>query len=1140
MRQADCVHLHLHSAYSLLQSTIRLPQLVKKAREYRLPALAITDHGNLFGCIEFYDLAYSNGIKPIIGCELAIDSLEGVDPERPSNPEPANHLVLLARNKRGYQNLLQLITKAHSLGWQQEARVSTNQLFEHHRGLIILSGCHRGEIAALFSKDDHQRAKTRAAEYLEVFGRDNFFIELQPVLTEPHRVLNEGLLELSRQLDVQVVATANSHVLQPREVELIKVLKAIRLGTTVNEISPSAECAFLSPEEMKVEFTHLPEAIAATLAIAERCNLDLDLGKIRIPRFPLGKGQEAMAVLRQKAREGLQKQLLANNLAADQDYNQRLDTELIRIEQLGLADYFLLVADFVQFARSKGVPVGPGSGSAGSSLTAQALGITKIDPLKHGLLFERLINPLSPEFPDMELGIGMEMREEVHQYLRTKYGQDRVAQIVSLGTMQLRTAIRDLSKALDLGGEDLEAVADSTESARTGAGAYSRQPSEQVMSARVPRKILELAAELEGLPRQVGTHATGLIIGDGPLVEDVPLYHGPKDEWVSQYNVRALKRVGLVKIDLIARKSLTVIRKVVDLVDNEYDLSAALEDISWDDEAAFELLRLGRVGGIPYLETPRARDLLLKWQPKGWQDLLALLASIRPVALESGLTENLLSTRRQEGSQESSPPSNEKKVLPRDELLLFDVDLIKLIAESTGWSLEKADELCRKLMRAEEEELENMRLEFIKGAGDKGYAREAAENTWSEVERSAGVVANKNQKVAQAFTVLQAAFLKARFPQHYIAALLSSELHQYDLLTAHIESCRQEGLALLPPDINKSEVEFCVEKEGVRVGLAAIRHVSRATAASIVRARRESGPFNSLFDLCSSLDREDLDRRALGAIIKAGAMDSFGMGRQALHRMLPELLDQARRGQMALFDSPDLETRQDRSLPTPPDWDYATKLAKEKEALGFYLSGHPLAEFRSFLEKVAPGGAARLEDLPADSQGLLGGVIEEVRATKSRKGEPLHFLRIEDYTGSVEVIVFSDVHARFERQIFKGGLVLVRGRIAKEAYQVRLVAEDVMFLEEAAEKLATSVRIYLSVEGFLPEELGDLQQLFKSQPGPCPVYLHFNIGQHTEVIQRLPPSFNVYPARDLVASITKRFGEDCLELVYGEEVETRS
>jgi len=1140
MRQADFVHLHLHSAYSLLQSTIRLPQLVKKAREYRLPALAITDHGNLFGCIEFYDLAYSSGIKPIIGCELAVDSSEGVDPERPASSEPANHIVLLARNRKGYQNLLQLITKAHSQGWQQEPRVSTNHLYQHQRGLIILSGCHKGEIAFLLSKDDHQRAKARAAEYLEVFGRDNFFIELQPVLTDPHRVLNERLLALARQLDVQVVATANSHTLDPDAVELISVLKAIRLGTTVEEITPSAECAFLSPEEMKVEFTHLPEAIAATLAIAERCNLDLDLGKIRIPRFPLDKGQEAMAVLGQKAREGLQEQLFANQLEADPDYNQRLDTELKKIEQLGLADYFLLVADFVQFARTKGVPVGPGSGSAGSSLTAHVLGITKIDPLKHGLLFERLINPLSPEFPDMELGFGMEMREEVHQYLRSKYGQDRVAQIVSLVTMQLRTAIRDLSKALDIAQENLEAAAESTESARTGVRVSSRQPSEQGMSARVPRKIMELAAEIEGLPRQVSTHATGLIIGDGPLVQDVPLYRGPKDEWVSQYNVRALKRVGLVKIDLIARKSLTVIRKVVDLVGDEYNLSAALEDISWDDEAAFELLCLGRVGGIPYLETPRARDLLLKWQPRGWQDLLALLALIRPVALESGLTENLLSTRWQEGSQESSPPSNAKKVLPGAKVLLFDVDLIKLIAKSTGWSVEKADELCRMLMKADEEELENIRLEFIKGAENRGCTREQAEIIWTEAQHSAGVVANKNQTVAQAFTVLQAAFSKARFPQHYIAALLSSELHQHDLLTAHIESCRQEGLNLLPPDINESEVEFSVETEGVRVGLAAIRHVSRATAASIVQARRERGPFNSLFELCSSLDREDLDKRALGAMIKAGAMDSFGGGRQSLHGMLPELLEQARRGQMALFDGPDLETHSDRSFTTSSDWDYSTKLAKEKEALGFYLSGHPLAEFRSFLEKVAPGGAARLNDLPGDSQCILGGVIEEIRVIRSRKGEPLHFLRIEDYTGSVEVIVFADVYARFERYLFSGALALVRGRIARELDQVRLVAEDVMFLEEAAQKLATSVRLHLSVEGFSRESLSDLRQLLKSQAGSCPVYLHFNIGQHTEVIQRLPPPFNVYPARDLTTAITRRFGEGCLEIVYGEEGETRS
>jgi len=468
MRQADFVHLHLHSAYSLLQSTIRLPQLVKKAREYRLPALAVTDHGNLFGCIEFYELAYSNGIKPIIGCELIVTPTDdAAESEKANSAEPANHIVLLARNRKGYQNLLQLITKAHSQGWQQQPRITSDQLHQHHQGLIILSGCQRGEIPTRLLKEDQQGAEAKAAEYVEVFGREFFFIELQPARTDVHRILNERLLSLARQLNLQVVATANSHTIDPGEAELVRILTAIRLGTTVKEIPPPLEHGFLSPEEMKAEFAHLPEAIANTMTIAERCNVDLDLGKIHLPKFLLEKGQDAAAILRQQAVAGLHAQLSTSRPDGG-DYSKRLDAELQTIEQLGLADYFLVIADFVRFAREKGVPVGPGSGSAGSSLTAYALGITKIDPLRHDLLFERLINPLLHEFPDIDLGFGMEMREEVHQYLRSKYGQDRVAQIVSLVTMQTRTAIRDLRKVLALSREDLEAAPGDAEQAPGG------------------------------------------------------------------------------------------------------------------------------------------------------------------------------------------------------------------------------------------------------------------------------------------------------------------------------------------------------------------------------------------------------------------------------------------------------------------------------------------------------------------------------------------------------------------------------------------------------------------------------------------------------------------------------------------------
>jgi DNA polymerase-3 subunit alpha len=1098
-----------------------------------LPALAITDHGNLFGCIEFYELAYSNGIKPIIGCELTVGPTDETESEKASSAKSANHIVLLARNRKGYQNLLQLITKAHSQGWQQEPRITSDQLYQNHQGLVILSGCHRGEIATRLLKEDQQGAQAKAAEYVEVVGREFFFVELQPVRTDVHRTLNEGLLSLARQLNLQVVATANSHTIDPREADLVRILTAIRRGTNVKEIPSPLEHGFLSPEEMKAEFAHLPEAITTTMTIAERCNVDLDLGKIHLPKFFLEKGQDAMALLRQQAVEGLHAHL-ASNPPEGGDYGKRLDAELKTIEQLALADYFLVVADFVRFAREKGVPVGPGSGSAGSSLTAYALGITKIDPLQHDLLFERLINPLSPEFPDMDLGFGMEMREKMHQYLRAKYGQDRVAQIVSLVTMQPRTALRDLRKVLALPPEDLDAAPGDTEQAPGGEEERkaSGLPLEEELPAAPQRKVLELAAALEGLPRQVSTHATGMVIGDGPLVQRVPLYRGPKDEWVSQYNVRALKRAGLVKFDFIARKALTVIRKVLDLIGDESGLFVALEDLPLNDEAAFQLLLGGQVGGIPYLEGARARDLLSKWQPRQWQDLLALLALVRPVALESGLTESFLRARRDGQPEESLPPSG-NKWYGNGTAFLFDVGLTRLIVRTTGWSLEKADELCRILMKGEEK-AEDIRLEFMESAEGKGSDREQAVTTWSTLERSAGVVANRSKTVAQGLTVIQAAFLKARFPEHYMAALLSSELRQHDLLAAHAEDCGRENLCLLPPDINGSEVEFTVETGGIRVGLAAVRHVSRATATAIVEARRERGPFHSLFELLISVDREHLGKRALDGLIKAGALDSFHCGRQQLHEMLPEVVEQARRGQMALFDRCDMESQSVQSSSPPVEWDEATKVSLEKEALGFYLSGHPLSDFRALVEELAPGGTARLADLPGNSQSRLGGVVEEIRMVSSRKGEPLRFLRLEDFNGSVEVVVFEDVHAEYQKYIYKGALLLVSGRVAKESSQVRLVADEIMLLEEAAADMASSVHLQLTVEGLSGEPLKELKQLLKTHPGSCPVYLHFGVGQQTVVVQKLPTSFRIRPNKELQVWLAKQFGKDCLEVRYEE------
>ncbi len=1100
----------------------------------RAPALAITDHGNLFGAIEFYDLAYSHAIKPIIGCELVVGPTEEPETEHALRSGSANHLVLLARNKKGYQNLLQLITQAHSRGYQVEARITQSQLEDHRRGLIVLSGCHRGEIPTRLLKEDHQTAKARAAEYLEVFGREYFFIEIQPPLTDTHRLLNERLTTLARQLDLQVVATANSHTLDPGESELLRILAAIRLGISVDEIAPRAEHPFLSPETMKAAFAHLPEAITATVEIGERCNLDLDLGKVHFPRFSLEKGQNVTDFVRQQATKGLRQRLSTEKEDIRPEYSERLERELKIVEQLGLADYFLVISDFVRFAKGRGVPVGPGSGSAGSSLIAYALGITEIDPLLYSLLFERLVNPLTPEFPDIDLGFGAEMREEVQQYLRSTYGQDRVAQIVSLGTLQMRTAIRDLEKVLIPPHEDIEAPTTENDTSELGQRELGSLgvSREQDTHSGFQRKLLELASCLEGLPRQVSTHATGLVIGDGPLVQRIPLYRGPKDEWVSQYNMHALKRVGLVKFDLIARKTLTVIRKTLALIKSESDLTAAIGGLPEEDESAFALLCRGEIAGIPYLESSRARDLLLKWQPRRLHDLLTLLVLTRPTSLESGLTEKLLQTRKDGKLEESYPVSTAAELVDGAEIILFDVDISQLICRATGWSTEKADQSCRILMRAAEEHVEALRMEFVSRVEEQGYRREVGESIWANLEHSAGLVSNKSRTVAQALTVLQAAFLKARFPEHYISALLSSELRQQDLLAAHVESSRQEGFTLLPADINTSEVEFTVEKEGIRLGLAAIRQVSQATAEAIVQTRQESGPFNSLFELCSKVELKHLGRRALAALIKAGALDSFLCPRKELLEMLPQVVEQARKGQMALFDGCAPELQSFLESPDSAEWDHSVKLAQEKESLGFYLSGHPLSEYRALLQALAPGGTSRLCELPANSQVWLGGIVVQVKVVSSRKKENLHFLRLEDFEGSIEVVVFADVFAESRKCVRKEAMILVSGRVVQEAGEVRLVADTMMPLEVAVINFATSIHLHLNVEGVSAQPLRELQQLISSQPGSCTVYLHLHIGQQLEAIQKLPPTHAVRPTLEFRRRLAEAFGEGCLEVRY--------
>ena len=1109
MRQADFVHLHVHSVYSLLQSTIRLPQLLERAKGYRLPALALTDHGNLFGAIEFYDQAYALGIKPILGCEMGVDDGQAAEAGDMRTPRRVGHVVLLAKNRRGYENLLKLLTHAHARGWQNEPAVPRSRLFDHHQGLIVLSGCRRGDLAAPLLADDPGRAQVRAASYREVFGKDRFFIELQPPGDDAHRRLNGELVQLGHSLDLQVVATANSHLLDAGEAELLRILAALRQGVTLEEIPSLPVLAFPAPEVMKGEFSHLPAAISTTVAIAERCNVDLELGRIHLPKFPLPHGERAEQVLAEQARAGLRERLAPAG-AVPQRYSQRLEHELAVVAHLQLADYFLIVADFINFAKRNAIPMGPGSGAAGASLIAFALGITEIDPVEQDLLFEHLVNQLHPEIPDLGPSFATERRDEVYRYLCGTYGQDRVAHIVALGTMQARSAVRDLAKVL--------APPPDEEDEEIGAPS-GRVTAEMPYTSR--ERLLRLGPALEGLPRHVTTHATGVVIGDGPLTEKVPLFRDSQDEWVSQYDMRALERVGLVKLDLLTSKTLSVMARISGAAG-----TTALEVLPWQDEAAFSLLGEGRTAGVPYLDTEAARALLVARKPRTWNDLLLVMAISRR---ETGVSEALAA------EPDADTDAGVSEIGPEPEALLFDVDATRLIARATGWTLERADALRRVLTRYGVEEREDVRQNFLAAARARGNAAEEADSLWWRLEKEAPLTQNKSQAVGRARLVLQVAALKARAPRHFLAALLSSELRQWDLLEEHVGACRAEGFELLPPDINVSEVEFTVEGEALRVGLAAVRHVSEATAAAILRERREGGPFRTLAELCARVERKVLGRRALEALIKAGALDRLGTGRRRLVSLLPEVMDEARSGQIALFEAVPEDGPTSEAVGGEPEWSELERLAHEKEALGFSLSAHPLGQYRALLEQLSPGGTAQIGRLHEGARARVGGVIRSVREGRSRKNEPLHFVRLEDFTGALEVVVFADTLAGFGKGLEEGAVILTSGRVARDADRVRLVADEMVPLDEAAVGLATSVRLHLHTQGLSREKLARLEKVIRAHSGRCGLFLHLHLGQHAEVVQRLPETSAVRPDGAFEADLRKELSEVRLEIRYGEE-----
>ncbi len=1142
---ADFVHLHLHTEWSLLDGAIRLKDLFKKAQEFGYEAVAITDHGNLFGLVHFYEKAKEHGIKPILGCEVYVAPGSRFDRKAKSAHEAGYHLVLLCENEVGYRHLLKLVSLANLEGFYWKPRVDKDLLRRYSEGLIALSACLHGEVSAAILRGQMDRARELAEEYAEIFpGR--FYLELQENALPEQKTVNEGLCELAEELGLPLVATNDCHYLNPGDDRIHDVLLCIQTNKVVTDENrmrfSTDKLYFASPEEMVSRFSWKPEAVASTLEIAARCNVELKLGEYHFPRYPLPPGKTYEEAFEEAARRGFEKRLSElkewPGLAApEEEYRRRLEYELEVIKQKGFASYFLVVADFISWARKQGIPVGPGRGSAAGSLVAFAMGITNLDPLRYGLLFERFLNVERASLPDIDVDFCMRRREEVIRYVREKYGgEEFVAQIATFGQMKAKAVVRDVGRALGMPYPEVDRIAklipDTLGITLDQALAVEPRLRELVEKDERVRELIAIARALEGLPRHSSTHAAGVVISDAPITNYCPLMKGEEDEIVTQFDMKAVERVGLIKFDFLGLKTLTIIDHCVRLVKEHYGEEIDLERLPLDDEKTYELLRRGETDGVFQLESSGMKELLVRMRPSDFNDLIAILALYRPGPLESGMVDQYIRAKHGEVEVTYLLPELEPILKETYGVIVYQEQVMKIAQVLAGYSLGEADILRRAMGKKKPEVMAAQKERFVRGAVERGIPEEKAVQIFDLMEKFAGYGFNKSHSTAYALVAFQTAYLKAHYPLCYMTALLSYEMGNTDQVVKYVSVCRQMGIEILPPDINESEVAFSIHGGKIRFGLAAVKNVGEGAIEEILKAREE-GPFRSFEDFCLRVDLKKVNRRVLEALIKAGAFDSLGYTRASLMKVLDEMLDwvQNRRkaldlGQKTIFDVAqvnDVSPESPIKIPEVPEWPANLKLKYEKEALGFYISGHPLEPYREWLSLLTPYTVSNLSRAPEGAKVALGGAIAEVKTKNTRKGDRMAFVRLEDGRETVEVLVFPDLFRRTQELIEEKGLLFVVGRLDREESGTKIIAEEIVPLEEAQGVLRGRACLVFKADEVKPAQLQAVHELISQSNGRLPVELLFKFPEG-EVLISPDRKLGIDPKPELARALKDLLG----------------
>lgn len=1144
---AGFVHLHVHSDYSILDGACKINELLDRCEKFGMNACGLTDHGNLFGAIEFYKAAKKRGIKPIVGCEVYLAPEARQDTQARFLGSLNNHFLLLCENEVGYHNLCKLSSLGYLEGFYYKPRVDMELLKKYSEGLIATTSCLAGRVPQALMNDNLDLANEQLKGFIDIFGKDNFLVELMDHGLPEQKHVNPFLAEMAEHHKLMTIATNDCHYIDRSDAEAHDALLCIQTGSAIEDENrfrfQNDSFYFCSPDEMREKFPEWPEAVANTEKIAERCSLDIPLGESLIPKYDVPEGFTPSSYLEKLVFDGLEERYSP----VPEEYIERARFELDVIERMKFVDYFLVVWDLIHYARRVGIPVGPGRGSGAGSIVAYSLYITNIDPMRYHLLFERFLNPERISMPDFDIDFCFNRREEMIEYTYDKYGHDNVAQIITFGKMLAKNVVRNVGRVMGMAYGEVDRIAKliPDELKISLSDALNKEPELNKIIASDPQvaKLWRLAERLEGTIGNCGTHAAGVVICDHALTDHVALFKAPNSETVAtQAEMKCVEEVGLLKMDFLGLRTLTVVHEAVRLIRETRGIEISIDDLEPDDETTYEVLRSGQTTGIFQLESAGMRDLARRIGLQSLEEMSALVALYRPGPMQ--FIDTYIENKFNPEKVTYDHPLLEEILKETYGIAVYQEQVMQMVQACGGFSLGQADIVRRAMGKKDRKLLDEQKAKFIAGCKEKDIDQKLAMVIWDKIETFAGYGFNKSHSVAYAFVAYQTAYLKANYPVEFMCALLTSESGNLEKTAMYVEECRRMGIDVLPPDANHSCVQFMVEGPSIRFALTAIKNVGDAPAAALVAERDENGPFTDIFDICARLDTKSVNRRLLESLNRCGGMASTGWNRRQVEQVLDDALAEGQSaardrasGQFSLFDMEGMEdsVAEMRQKPELIEWPDIELLQMEKEMLGLYISSHPLAPHADALKRFVTATSDNLREFKDGEEAIVGGLLTQVKIHITSKNAKMAFISLESLTDSLEVTVFADLYEKASGLLTADSAVFFICRVNYRNGEPGLVASDVMPADEAESRLARAVHVRMDTAGLSDSFASEIAGRIGDRRGECDVYLHCMLSTGEEVVIHATEASSTAATPGLKRSLVELVGEGNVWFTAGRE-----